>query len=111
LPEIAAIKADALGEMESIGNAGLPGFAEQFVASELELGRNLFREHGPLYVFENVIDALRQVPLPPVVLGGDLSIAVDGRIETWDASAVGAGIDRILNMYAANEEFLDACGV
>ena len=110
LPEIAVIKDEALGEMERIGNAGLPGFAEQVVASELELGRNLFREHGPLYVFENVVEALHQLSLPLVVLGSDLSIVFDGRVEAWDASAVGREIDRILNMYAANEEFLDACG-
>jgi hypothetical protein len=111
LPDIAEIKTDALFEMDRIAETGLSGFGDRRVAAHLALGRTLFNDHGPLYQFPNVWQTLDQVRLPPIVLGSDLCIAIDGRIETWDNSSVAREIDHILELYAANDEFLDACGV
>lgn len=72
----------------------------------------MFDELGPLLRFRPVFERLSRfdLPLPPLVLGQDLTIAANGTVVEWDQSPTGAYIDQVLHAFDECSEFAEACG-
>lgn len=79
----------------------------------LDVGSALFEDHGPVFRFEDVFKRLAQLdfPLPPILLGGDLTVVGNGVLEDWSVSPIYAYMEQMYSAYTACDEFLDACGV
>lgn len=112
LPTLAALKRDAALEMQNLTENLLDGPLDKFRDAQLAAGRSLFHELGPLFQFKPVFERLARfdLPLPPIVLGQDLSIVANGTISEWDQSPVSKHIDFVLQLFNRCTEFAEACG-
>jgi len=58
------------------------------------MGLMLFEELGPILPFRQVLERLAKgdLPLPPILLGQDLTLAWNDLIEEWTAGRDGAHV-------------------
>jgi len=113
LPDLKTIKTDAARTIEALAKDLVEGPLSAIRDRHRDAGLRIFAEHGPVFRFEDVFKKLgdRSIPVPPIVLGQDLSIATDGEIRDWDASPISGHIRSILTAYSQCSEFADACGI
>jgi hypothetical protein len=113
LPPLDQIKKDAQEAMGRLRCDLVDGPFAEIRDRQLEVGSTLFEDHGPVFRFKEVFDRLSRLdfPLPPIFLGGDLTIVGDGAVEDWSVSPIYAQMDRMYSAYSECDEFLDACGV
>jgi hypothetical protein len=113
LPQLEQIKKDAREAMGQLRGDLLDGPFAAICNRHLDVGSALFEDHGPVFRFKEVFERLGclDFPLPPILLGGDLTVAGNGVLEDWSVSPIYAQMDQMYSAYTACDEFLDACGV
>jgi hypothetical protein len=113
LPSLDEIKSDAARAMQGLRANHLSGRFDKFRDRQLEMGLMLFEELGPILPYKQVFERLSKgdLPLPPIVLGQDLTLAWNGLIEEWTSSEIYSQMDAMDHTYSQFDEFLNACGV
>jgi hypothetical protein len=113
LPLLDVIKNDAIRAIEALSKDLVDGPLSSILDRHRGSGLNILAEHGPIFRFEDIFRKLvaRTIPVPPIVLGQDFSIAADGEILDWDVSPIGQRIKTILSAYDQCTEFADACSI
>jgi hypothetical protein len=113
LPSLAEIKSDVVCAMRGLRANHFPGRFDEFRDRQLETGLMLFEELGPILPYKQVFERLSKgdLPLPPILLGQDLTMAWNGSIEEWASSEIYSQMDEMDSTYSQFDEFLNACGI
>jgi hypothetical protein len=113
LPTLKTIKADAMCAIEALAEDLVDGPLSGIRDQHRNSGLKIFAEHGPIFRFEDIFKNLTNwtIPIPPIILGQDFSIAADGEIQEMDVSPISRHIETLSTAFDECVEFADACGI